>query len=291
MRTYLINLDRSPERLAAFRQQIDGLDLRLERFPAIDGRHLSPAELQGLQATTHQFRPLNAAEVAVFLSHRGVWQRLLDSGEPMAAVFEDDAEVSPALAEALESLESLALAQSPPCGSAGTAALADLIKLETMLRPVVLGPRQALPGAWAQPQAAALRPLLSWHAGTAGYVVQRSAAQRLLDWTRHGVADPLDQALFNPLSQVHQHMRVAQLWPAVCAQQRVLQGGAVEAKFQTTIARWEGGRRLVHYGLRTDLRRAWLRQRERWLRWRRARSPGNEWLCVPMHGRGQGPAP
>jgi hypothetical protein len=53
-----------------------------------------------------------------------------------------------------------------------------------------------------------------------------------------------------------------------------------DAVFGTTIDRHATRGTLLRHGLRTDLRRAWLRQRERMRRWRLARQPGHRLVSV-----------
>ena len=40
MRIFLINLDRSPQRLAFMTAQLNALGLRAERLPAVDGKQI-----------------------------------------------------------------------------------------------------------------------------------------------------------------------------------------------------------------------------------------------------------
>jgi glycosyl transferase, family 25 len=94
LKAYLINLDRSPERLAFFTGQAARSGLDVERIAAIDGRRMSDAERARSVSPSYEFQPLNPGEIAVFMSHRTAWQQLLDSGAPCAAVFEDDVVLS-----------------------------------------------------------------------------------------------------------------------------------------------------------------------------------------------------
>jgi glycosyl transferase family 25 len=88
MKAYLINLDRSPERLAFMQAQFDALGLEVERVPGIDGRGNIP-ERWRLQ---FQCGPLTSGEAACYASHLLVAEKLLASDQPCALVLEDDAE-------------------------------------------------------------------------------------------------------------------------------------------------------------------------------------------------------
>lgn len=264
MKSYVINLDRSPERLAHFSAQAVRAGLTFERLPAVDGRLLDAQESARIVAPAFQFQPLNAGEIGIFLSQRSAWQRLLDSGAPMAAVFEDDAVIC-AQAGRLLSLVEVGGWQ------------ADIVKLETTLRPVVLGEaRQRVDAGHV------LQPLLSWHGGAAGYVITRAAAARLLSAT-WPIADPVDQVLFNPISRISASLTRLQLVPGLCIQKNILERGhAADGVFGTTIDRHRTRGRLLRHGVWIDLRRAWLRHCERRRRRLLLRQAGNQRLTVPF---------
>jgi glycosyl transferase, family 25 len=256
----VINLDRSPERLAAFAEQARAAGLAFERLPAVDGRQLSAAEQAQAVAPRFEFQPLNPGEIAIFMSQRAAWQRIVASGQPFGAVFEDDVVLAPATGRVLQAIASLAPA-------------ADLIKLETSGRPVVL-----TEPSWVLATGHGLRRLCSWHGGAAGYVVSRGAAQRLLQLTEP-LADPVDQVLFNPLSRISASLTVLQAVPALCMQRNLLERQVEGSVFGTTIDRHKSRGLLWRHGPWTDLRRAWKRHLERRLRRRLARLPGHD-LCA-----------
>lgn len=94
MKTFVINLDRNPERLAFMRGQLAGFGLPFERFPAVDGRALSPADRATRFARVRSFiaakKRLSDAEIGVALSHVGCCRRLVEEDLPYALVLEDD---------------------------------------------------------------------------------------------------------------------------------------------------------------------------------------------------------
>jgi GR25 family glycosyltransferase involved in LPS biosynthesis len=78
----VINLDRQPERLEAFRQWNDGCGLTIERFSAVDSETLGlrpPGGIEGMYVPS-----------ACALSHKRLWERAAVTGQPIV-VFEDDA--------------------------------------------------------------------------------------------------------------------------------------------------------------------------------------------------------
>lgn len=263
---YLINLDRSPERLAHFAAQARAQGLAFERIPAVDGRLVDAAERQRCLATRFEFQPLNPGEMGVFLSHRAAWTRLVDSGEPRAAVFEDDVALAPDTAAALDALD------GPEALCDGPAA-ADIVKLETTDRPVVLGEPVGMGLARPLPLGHQLRALRSWHGGAAGYVITQACAQHLLQAT-WPLADPVDQVLFNPMSSISARLQLLQLCPALCIQQNILDRSQTSGVFGTTIDRHQTRGRLLRHGLVIDLKRAWTKHRERRRRRQLAKQPG-----------------
>jgi glycosyl transferase family 25 len=264
MISLLINLDRSPERLAYFTAQAQRCGLAFERLAAVDGRALSQAEQAAAVAPRFEFQPINAGEIGLFMSHRRAWQRIVDSGQAYGAVFEDDVVLAQALPQVLA-----AIAQAAPPG--------DVVKLETTGRAVVLGDAALALGEGGQ----ALQRLHSWHGGTAAYVVSRAGALRLLAAT-DPLADPVDQVMFNPLSRVCAALEVWQAVPALAMQKNRLERVAEGSAFATTIERSASRGRLLRHGVWTDLRRAWLRWRERRRRQRLARTPGCRLQRVPL---------
>ena len=109
MKAYLINLDRNPERLAFMRRQLDAFGMPFERFPAVYGRDLSPAERKAGFSSVRSFiaskKRLSDAEIGVAMSHAGCCRRLVESGAPCALVLEDDVALSAGFPAALARVE------------------------------------------------------------------------------------------------------------------------------------------------------------------------------------------
>lgn len=92
-RTWVINLDRAPERLQRIGTQLQRLGLSWERLPAVDARALGPAERAALDDAAyerkHGMRPV-LGELGCYLSHVAVMRRFLASSAEFALVLEDD---------------------------------------------------------------------------------------------------------------------------------------------------------------------------------------------------------
>ncbi len=261
----MINLDRAPERLAFFAAEARKAGLAFERVAAVDGKAMDAGELEAQMSPDFQFQPINAGEAAVFLSHRKCWQRLVDSGENMALILEDDAVLADAIAPVLQAIGRFEQAFG-------------IIRLETTGRRIVVEENHIdiMPGFQAHRQ-------LTWHGGTAGYVIDREAATFLLNQTAR-VSDPVDQAMFHPHSRLFGRLSVHQCVPACVIQYDILHEGEDNGTLASTTGRKAGGYRLFRHGFLNDLRRIWIRHAERRLRRRLAMSAGNLSISVPFAG-------
>jgi len=90
IKCYVINLDRSLDRLEYITQVFNECGLEFERVAAIDGGLLSEEELKRHNEKSVLPRELIPAEIGCFLSHRECWHRIIESNDQWAAVFEDD---------------------------------------------------------------------------------------------------------------------------------------------------------------------------------------------------------
>ena len=97
----LINMRRSADRLEYQRRQLDCMGIGFERLEAVDAADISDREFGGRSQQWQ--RPLSRPEVGCFLSHRLVWQRVVEAGRPLL-VLEDDAVLSDHLAAVLAGL-------------------------------------------------------------------------------------------------------------------------------------------------------------------------------------------
>lgn len=87
---YVLNLERRPDRRATFEQlnQRDGISF--EFLAAVDGQHLSRAQLIQAGLLHERADHFSAGDLGCALSHRLAWQRCLETDAP-SLVFEDDA--------------------------------------------------------------------------------------------------------------------------------------------------------------------------------------------------------
>jgi glycosyl transferase family 25 len=87
---FLINLDRSSDRLATMQLRGDAIGLAFNRIQAIDG-----ANVPGWLAPQFLDSPMSPGEIGCYASHLTVHQRIVDDGLPHALILEDDVRLEP----------------------------------------------------------------------------------------------------------------------------------------------------------------------------------------------------
>ena len=165
---------------------------------------MTPDELTDadLAAYCHPSRPfwLGQGECACTQSHLKVLRAMLDSGDALALVLEDDVALSPRLPAFLRAIEA-----APPDF--------DLLRIETGdTRVRVLSVQPALAGI-------EIVRLVGYDSGSGGYLVSRRGASRLLN-NVEARRRPVDQAWFDSQAPLARQMIVRQTVPGLCIQSR-----------------------------------------------------------------------
>ena len=193
---YVINLDRSPERLEHFRLQAAREGVNFQRISAVDGRRLDKATMERLLSIGLGHRIPSPGELGCYLSHRKAWTRLLHDGFDSGFIAEDDAH--------------LANASCFLSTSAWLPAQFDLIKADTMyhLCEFRVDEHSTYFGH-------TLRRPKGSHPGAVGYFVSRQGATRLLGATEN-LCEAIDEIMYNRRFGVAQSLITFQLDPAIC---------------------------------------------------------------------------
>ncbi len=200
---YVLNLARSPERRAFMEAGLARAGVSPEFVAAVDGR-----------ACARPAGALSKAEVALILSHRKAWRRLLRSTAEFAVVLEDDAHVG---------------ADFPALLSADWRGLGfDAVKLETMYDRVWTA------RSGVQIAGRSLRRLGAEHLGAAGYLIGRAGARKLLTLTRR-LDEPVDQILFGRAAIFEGRVVAYQLVPAAVVQDQLVPDARLRLKIPTTL--------------------------------------------------------
>ncbi len=108
---FIINMDRSPERLEAMAKQLDALKLDYERVDAVDGTKLNMTDCEVLSVidfdhwAKFHHRDALPAEIGCYLSHLRALETFMNSKHKYGVILEDDADISPALTDVLIGLK------------------------------------------------------------------------------------------------------------------------------------------------------------------------------------------
>ena len=160
LHTWVINLDRAPDRLQRISAQLQRLALVWTRLPAVDARALRPEQKAALDTPEyrrkHGMEPL-AGELGCYLSHVEVMRAFLASRARFALVLEDDVILTPSLPAVLRGL--LAHPQRW-----------DMVKLSAVHSGTPQPVLEVAPGQH-------LAVMLSRCTGSSAYIVNRRAAE------------------------------------------------------------------------------------------------------------------
>ena len=159
MRTWVINLDRAPDRLARISGRLAALGLSWARLPAVDARALTPEQRATLDEPAfcrkHGMTPL-PGELGCYLSHVQVMQQFLASDAAFALVLEDDVQLHASLPAVLQ-------------GLMAHADRWDVVKLSAVHRGTPVPYLEVAPGH-------RLAVMLSRCTGSSAYLMNRRAA-------------------------------------------------------------------------------------------------------------------
>ncbi len=95
VRGFVIHLARATQRRAQADRLLGTAPCPTEVFDAVDGRAMAEAEVAAVLSDRPLMTPpypfaIGRGELACFLSHRAIWQRMVDDGLDQALILEDD---------------------------------------------------------------------------------------------------------------------------------------------------------------------------------------------------------
>jgi glycosyl transferase family 25 len=164
LQTWVINLDRAPDRLERIRSQLQRLGLTFTRLPAVDARALTADQRAALDDAgyrrKHGMAPL-PGELGCYLSHVEAMRLFLAGGAEFALVLEDDVLLHDGLPAVLHSLMH-------------HAGRWDMVKLSAVHSGTPQPVLQLAPGYQ-------LAVMLSRCTGASAYIVNRHAAQAYVE--------------------------------------------------------------------------------------------------------------
>ena len=165
LKCFLINLDRSQDRLAVMSERLQRVGLPWQRIPAVEGRKLdweSDPRVDIPGYLRRHGKHINPAEIGCYLSHLAAMRAFLDDpAARWALILEDDLDFASDFADTLAAL-------------VADEGQWDMVKLSgfhsgTPWRTAALSPGRSLAVMWSR------------MTGSAAYVINRRAAQAYLD--------------------------------------------------------------------------------------------------------------
>jgi glycosyl transferase family 25 len=185
-RVFVINLERAAKRRAHMTRLLKQLDLDAEFIPAVDGAALAAADRAAYdpgKARVVYGAEMTDAEIACYLSHYRLYERMVRQDIGCALILEDDVEASPDLKEIVGRLLEL------PENSW------SVIRLESLRASVVTptdGP--SIGQKIADVRGGGLYRLETHVLGGGGYLIRRAGAERMLAYGRR-IFMPIDHTL------------------------------------------------------------------------------------------------
>lgn len=205
MNIYLISLKSALERREFQKQQLSSLGLDFELFDALTPS-TSIEQATGIKADRWE-RPLMPTELACFLSHYSVWQKIVDRNEP-ALILEDD----------------VILSKNLPKFLTGVAALEgiDHITLEVRLRKKMIFTEHSTL------ERLGVCELLQDRTGAAAYILYPNGAEKLITTAVKKGAALADAFIAN-----NYHLRSLQAIPALALQADVASEYGIATELKT----------------------------------------------------------
>ncbi len=215
---FYINLDRATERKEFLKEQAraSGIIRFMTRFPAIDAQ--AHNSLKNANYKSGGWRPrwsMTQTEIAIFESHRTLWQNVVSSKIPHAIIMEDDIFISKKLPTSVQNIISSGITF-------------DIIRLDGFIGHHRYGPLCKLHDSQVS-----LRSIKQTVPSAACYLISYAGAKKLLHATKV-YSDHADDILFTPRSG----WKALQLWETV-AVQGVACNGVTSQKNEETIHRSE----------------------------------------------------
>lgn len=105
---FLINLERSTERLQKSSEELKKFGISFTRVPAVDGASLTEADKAKWLAPDYSgyYKKLAAAELGCYLSHIHCWQTIVEQKIESAVILEDDFELQENFVDVVEQMKS-----------------------------------------------------------------------------------------------------------------------------------------------------------------------------------------
>lgn len=202
MKNIVISLKTATARREHIVQEFGKQNIGFEFFDALTPNLARPLAEQ-MQLNIHDDF-LSPGELACFMSHVSIWQKMVDEQIPHLAIFEDDVYLGKDAAELLNNSDWISTEW-------------DIIKTEAFADQVFLGKTQSEIANGMR----YIVQLIGKNLGTAGYILSFVGAQKYLEYVKKIQLIPLDQVMFDEFVR-HIFHPVYQMTPALCIQEMML---------------------------------------------------------------------
>ena len=205
MLRFVINLDRATDRWVYTQYSLTKNKIEAQRVSAIDGRKLSPEQLNSLVPDLEDIskilcpRAISPGEIGAFLSHKECWRRLVSSEHNWALIMEDD------LCFSSKAVDFMSTTSWIPKGIN----LVQLFVFKEKWEAIV-----DKKSFMVSNDAVLYHPYKPNPIGSQAYFISKKAAQCALNLSEK-LMSPVDEFLFNPISDFARAFPVYRLNPAV----------------------------------------------------------------------------
>ena len=231
MKNFVISLKSASDRREHIINQFEGKGIPFNFFDAIEPSQItSQAEKIGF---TIRQGDLTQNELACFLSHFSLWNKIVNENIDYMAIFEDDIYLSDTSEKFLDTTDWID---------------GDIIKIEKVYKTVLLKNRKVKNiDGFKYVQGF----LMKGHMGAGGYILSLNAAKKIIEYVKSlSEIDHVDQVLFGKYLKDGEYP-IVQINPAICMQDCILNPN--HQKFTTSL-QWREKEKIKLKGLKRFLR-------------------------------------
>ena len=231
MKNFVISLKSASDRREHIINQFEGKGIPFNFFDAIEPSQItSQAEKIGF---TIRQGDLTQNELACFLSHFSLWNKIVNENIGYMAIFEDDIYLSDTSEKFLDTTDWID---------------GDIIKIEKVYKTVLLKNRKVKNiDGFKYVQGF----LMKGHMGAGGYILSLNAAKKIIEYVKSlSEIDHVDQVLFGKYLKDGEYP-IVQINPAICMQDCILNPN--HQKFTTSL-QWREKEKIKLKGLKRILR-------------------------------------
>ncbi|MCK7608046.1 glycosyltransferase family 25 protein [Acinetobacter portensis] len=202
MQNLVISLKTAIDRRKHIKEQFESKNIAFQFFDALTPDLARPlAEKMKLNISNEDLSP---GELACFMSHISIWQKIVDENIPYLAIFEDDIFLGEQADRILNSYEWIEKDW-------------DIIKLEAFADRLFLAKEISC----IKNTQRTIRKLNGKNLGTAGYILSQKGAKAYLDYVSARPLIPLDEMMFDIFIKENK-VSIYQVCPAICIQEMKL---------------------------------------------------------------------